>query len=365
MKRISLLCLLSIVFLISKAQIVSFNAAELGKLKELIRTDPEVQKQWKGLMETANTALNAVPNPADTILTEGLLVGDPRKTKTIETLNDMPKVYAFSYAYKITGEEKFLSKAVLFLSAWANKNKPQGNPINDTNLDQIIFAYDLLKEDLTPDANKAVRLWLKEVGDQEIKSYKKAAKGNGKTHFNNWNSHRIKTVAEVAWAINDKRLQDWALAAFKRQISQNLLPDGSSIDFHERDALHYHIYDVNPLLLAATIIARAGNFGENPYLYRSKEGSSLKKSIDWLIPFFTGEKTHAEWVNSTSAFDKKRAANGEKGYIAGTLFKPLEARSSIALASYFEPQLLTVFQAEGQTKENYPTWQFVLNEVKR
>jgi hypothetical protein len=40
------------------------------------------------------------------------------------------------------------------------------------------------------------------------------------------------------------------------------------------------------------------------------------------IAFYHGAKTHGEFVNSTVAFDKKRAANGEKGYAAGTLFEP-------------------------------------------
>jgi hypothetical protein len=308
--------------------------------------------------------LTAVPSPADTILTEGILQGDPRKIKTWESLNDMQKVYALSLAYQINGDKKYLSKASEFLGAWAKSNRPQGNPINDTNLDRIIFAYDLLKKDITPELNSDVITWLKEVADQQIKSYDKAVK-RGKPSVNNWNSHRIKEVAEVAWAINNAELKSWAINAYKAQIEVNLLPDGSTTDFHERDALHYHVYGVDPLLVAATIIARGSSFEGNPYTFTSKSGSSLKKSIDWLIPFFTGEKTHAEWVNSKVAFDKKRAANGEKGYIAGTLFKPAEARTSIALAQYFEPQLLTIYRKEGKKDTKYPNFQFVLNEVKR
>lgn len=99
--------------------------------------------------------------------------------------------------------------------------------------------------------------------------------------------------------------------------------------------------------------------------YESKEGNSLKKSIEWLLPYFTGEKKHAEWVNSKSAFDKKRADNGEKGYIAGTLFKPSSAGTSVALAGYFDSSMLSIYQQEAKTESKYPTWQFVLNEIKR
>jgi hypothetical protein len=366
MRKIILLGFLCFCFLISHAQVVSLTTNELAKLKKMTGSKPGVKVLWRDLLKIADEAIIATPNPADTILTEGILQGNPRKIKTWESLNDMQKVYALSLAYKLTGDQKYLNKASEFLGAWAKINHPQGNPINDTNLDRIIFAYDLLKNDLSAALRNEVALWLEEVANQEIKSYNKAASGKGKTHVNNWNSHRIKEVAEVAWAINNAKLKEWAINTYKMQIEANLLPDGSSYDFHERDALHYHIYDVDPLLVAATIIARDGSFDGNPYTFTSKTGSSLKKSIDWLIPFYTGEKTHAEWVNSKSAFDKKRAANGEKGYIAGTLFKPAEARTSIALAHYFERQLLTVYQKEIKEDNNYyPTWQFVLNEVKR
>jgi hypothetical protein len=358
----SIFCLLCI---ISKAQVVSLSTAELTNLKSLINSDNQVGMYWVSLQITADESLTATPNPADTILTEGILQGDPRKIKTGRSLGDMEKVYALAFAYKITGDKKYIVKTSEFLSAWSQRNQPQGNPINDTNLDRIIFAYDLVKNDLSTDVNSAVTNWLSKVALQEIKTYNAKVKSNSSTYFNNWNSHRIKEVAEVAWAINDIQLKTWVIESYKKQIAKNLNPDGSSYDFHERDALHYHIYDVDPLMVAATILSRDGKFGENPYTYKSPEGNSLKNSVDWLVPFFTGEKTHGEFVNSKVAFDKKRAANGEKGYIAGTLFRPQEARTSIALANYFDKDMLGIYQSNINAKLKYPTWQFVLNEVKR
>lgn len=365
MKRILLFCICCLLFTVTKAQVVSLNSAELKKLQRIVKTDADAKKHWESLLKDADEALLATPNPADTLLTEGILQGDPRKTRTWKSIEDMQKVYALAFAFKITGDKKYLAKTSEFLLAWAPRNQPQGNPINDTNLDRIIFAYDLVKNDLSTDVNLATAAWLMKVGSQQIKSFDKAASGKSLTYMNNWNSHRLKEVAEVAWAINDEKLKLWVMDIYKKQIAKNLNPDGSSWDFHERDALHYHIYDVDPLMVAATILKRDGKFGDNPYSYKSPEGSSLKGSVDWLVPFFTGEKTHAEWVNSKSSFDKKRAANGEKGYIAGTLFKPTEARTSIALADFFDNKMLSLYQANINSKSKYPTWQFVLNEVKR
>lgn len=365
MKRLFLLGIFCLLFIVAKAQVVSLNGAELKKLQRIVKTDVDAKKQWESLLKDANEALTVIPNPADTLLTEGILQGDPRKTRTWKSIEDMQKVYALAFAYKVTNDISYLIKTSEFLKAWATRNQPQGNPINDTNLDRIIFAYDLVKNDLSAEINLATRAWLMKVGSQQIKSFDKAASGKSLTYMNNWNSHRLKEVAEVAWAINDEKLKLWVIDLYKKQIAKNLNADGSSYDFHERDALHYHIYDVDPLMVVATILKRDGNFGDNPYRYKSAEGSSLKGSVDWLVPFFTGEKTHAEWVNSKSSFDKKRAANGEKGYIAGTLFKPTEARTSIALAAYFDKSMLGLYQAHINSTSKYPTWQFVLNEAKK
>jgi len=366
MKKLYLFSFYYFLFFSANAQIASLTAAEVAKLKNLVRTDSEVNLQFKDVLNTANESLSSKPNPADTILSEGILQGDPRKTKTWKCLEDMQKIYTLGLAYKVNGEQKYLDKASEFLWAWARINKPQGNPINDTNLDRIIFTYDLLKNDLGPKVGLVMKAWLKEVAQQEMKTLKEAmANKRSFKSFNNWHSHRIKVLAEVAAALENKAIMNDVMQLYKAQISKNLRNDGSSFDFHERDALHYHIYDVDPLLVAATILTRDKGIEGDFYTYTSKEGNSLKKSVDWLIPYFTGEKTHAEWVNSKSAFDKKRAENGEKGYIAGTLFKPSAARTSIALADYFDSELLHLYQQQAKTKLKYPTWQFVLNEVKR
>lgn len=366
MKRLFLCSIFCSLFMMAQAQLVSLSSTELAKLKKLVKTNAEVKKHTDGLLETAKEALLASPNPADTILSEGILQGDPRKTKTWNSLNDMPKIYALGLSYQLTGETKYIDKASEFLTAWAKKNQPMGNPINDTNLDRLIFTYDLLKTKLNPDSKLAVETWLMEVAKQELKTLAEASKNKGSSKgFNNWNSHRIKILIQIAFALEDQELKAQATEAYLIQIEQNLKEDGSSFDFLERDALHYHVYDVDPLMVAATILNRDPKAKQDFYSYQAKNGASLKKGVHFLIPYFTGEKTHAEFVNSKAAFDKKRAANGEKGYIAGTPFHPAEARSSIALANYFEPALLKVYQDQAKSSSSYPTWQFVLNEVKR
>ena len=149
----------------------------------------------------------------------------------------------------------------------------------------------------------------------------------------------------------------------KIQLVKNLYADGSGYDFKERDALHYHAYDLEPLLKLAIVLKRAT--GQDYYSYVSETGSSIKKSTEWFVPFVTGEQTHEEFVHSKVRFDSLRAANHEAGYKAGTLFDSKNGLKTLALAAYFDPQLADTYKKAKHTSEQYGDWQLVLNAVRK
>ncbi|WP_443936995.1 alginate lyase family protein [Pedobacter sp. MW01-1-1] len=366
-KKIALTTLIALLARASEAQIVSLNTQELRTVSALIKTNADARFCTDTLINRTDTYLKDSPNPADTILTEGILKGDPRKVKTWKQLEDMQKVYSFALAFKMTNKKKYLQAANDFILAWASRNQPQGNPINDTNLDKIIFSIDLLKADLPTKTVETANAWLLKVAEAETKRYPYIDNDtNPRTRpINNWHSHRIKIVAEVAFTIENESLKEWVRKQYVRHIGLNLNPDGSSFDFHERDALHYHVYDLEPLMVAATILARDPAFDQNPYTLQSANKSSLKRSFDWFLPYYTGKKTHQEFVHSKQKFDRDRAKNGEKGYQIGHIFNANEADGLIQKTAYFDADLLYVYQEKAKTKKEYPHIQFILNKAKQ
>ena len=82
-------------------------------------------------------------------------------------------------------------------------------------------------------------------------------------------------------------------------------------DFHERDALHYVTYDLDPLMMAA-LAAKA--HGEDWLGWKSADGVSLASALDWLAPYAAGEKVHIEFANSKVQFDRDRAGAGQAEY---------------------------------------------------
>lgn len=361
MNRVVLFFCLGLPWTRAGAQYVGPDQKEIRHLRSLVKTDSSAKMQYKGLEDIANAALNEDPNPIDTIRSEGLLQGDPRKTATQASLRDMRKMYALALVYRVSRDKKYFKGAATYIMAWAATTGSRGDPIDDTNLDPAIAGFDMVKDDLPPEQAAAITDWLRRTADAEIHAvYNRPERA---TSSNNWHSHRLKIVGEIAFAIGDTALQGYAIRGLKEQIARNLNPDGSSADFLTRDALHYHVYDLEPLLTLAIVLQKAT--GVDYYSWRSPTGSSIRQSVGWLVPFVDGRQTHAEFVNSTVDFDRRRAQNGEKAYQAGTLFDPKNGVATLVLASRFDAGLLQTARQVLGTNVRYPTWQAVLNAPGR
>ncbi len=130
------------------------------------------------------------------------------------------------------------------------------------------MAYDLTEADL-PAATRAKvdKMWRGMAA-----GYLDAMDAKPKNFNTNWQSHRVKLAAMAAFQTGDAKLIDRARAAFRARSSTNIQPDGSVFDFHERDALHYVTYDLDPLMMAA-LSAKA--HGEDWLNWKSDNGVSL------------------------------------------------------------------------------------------
>jgi len=343
------------------AQSISFTNEEIIRLQQLVATDRSAHKQFFIIEKQAIAAIHDTPNPIDTITTEGRLQGDPKKTATQNALADMKKMYAFALVYRVKKDTAYLQPAIDFLVAWAAKNHPNGDPIDETNLDPAFHCYDLIKEDVPPAYKILIEQWFRQVASAETKDMQPLVITDGNS--NNWNSHRLKIEGEVAWCLNDEPLKQYVTENLERHLAANLNADSTSWDLIERDALHYHCYDLQPLTHLAIIIQK--NTGVDYYHHETSSGASISKSLEYLIPFVTGERIHPEFVHSRVAFDAARAKNNEPAYMAGNPFKPSEALGVVTVAAWYKPSLLTLVQKLKNSNERFPDWQSVMNEVTR
>ncbi len=142
------------------AQHVGWSNDDMVQLRVWLRAsnqDGSLVRLYAAQRALADQALTEDPHPIDTIRSEGLLQGDPKKTATQAALKDMTKMYALALLYKISGDRIYLEQLESYLTAWASTDHPRGDPIDDTNLDPVIEAYDMVKSDVTAGTARAVR----------------------------------------------------------------------------------------------------------------------------------------------------------------------------------------------------------------
>ncbi|MFW5846280.1 MAG: iduronate-2-sulfatase, partial [Planctomycetota bacterium] len=100
------------------------------------------------------------------------------------------------------------------------------------------------------------------------------------------------------------------------------------------------------------------------YTWEGPEGGSLKKSVDFVVPYATGEKTHKEWVDSRVRLDQERAAAGLEKYRPGRLYEPKSAHELMEYASFFDSGLIPLaLSLDDSDAERYPGWRMLVHDA--
>lgn len=315
--------------------------------------------QNKKIIE-ANNLLGVEPNPIAKISTEGKLDSDPLKIRSVESLLDARKFYTLAYAYSITKSSSYFDNARALILAWADTYNASGNSIDETQLLPFIEGYFWIKDDLIDTDREHISQWLRSIAYREMK-----VRFNDERDYSNWNSHRINIIGQIGYAVNDNTLIKYAISEYKQHVKNNLNADGSSYDSVTRDSLSYHCYNLLPLLSLAKASIMYGDSSENLYEYVSTTGSSLKKSIEYLYPYVDGSKSHREFVNSKSEWDKRTAKSGQTRSLQGRLFKPSETIDTLQLAYFFDEGTLPYVQTILSNNALYPSFEIMLNSEQK
>lgn len=282
----------------------------------------------------AAKALDRPPGAISQLHTEGTLPGKGIREISLVAKRDQPIVLDLALAWRLTGDRRYLDQAGRYLEAWADIYQMSFNPIDETGFDTLMLATDLTETDLPP----ALKAKLDGFWRRMAAGYLDAMDASPKNAATNWQSHRVKLAAMAAFQAGDSKLIKRARLAYRKQITANIQADGSVHDFHERDALHYVTYDLDPLMMAA-LTARA--HGEDWYAWKAPAGAGLADALRWLEPYALGEKTHIEFANSKIQFDRDRAAAGQSEY-APHPWNRANAVGTYALAAQLDPHYATL-----------------------
>jgi hypothetical protein len=262
-------------------------------------------------MKRVAAQLNDQPKPLARLHTEGTLPHEGIYDRSVEAEQDLTLMRDAALVWRATGDDRYLKLVDRFLLAWTSTYQPSFNPIDETHFDALILAYDLTASALPVKTRNAAVAFIGKLASGYIARIDGQTRPLTGTFRNNWQSHRVKLVAMAAFALDDRKLIASAQRLFVEQVGNNIAPGGETVDFGERDALHYVVYDLDPLVMAA-LAARRHN--RNWLNERGANGATLGIALDWLTPYALGEKTHEEFVHSSVAFDAKRREAGVPGY---------------------------------------------------
>lgn len=304
----------------------------------------------------AEAALARVPGPLPVVHTEGTLPGQGIRDASLVARRDLPAMLDFALAWRITGERKYLDAADRFLRAWAGTYIVSLNPIDETNFDAMILAYDLTETDLPAGTRAAMDGFLRNLAT----GYLDDMDGAPRHFYTNWQSHRIKIAALASFQLGDARLIERTFEDYQKHVATNVLAEGTVFDFHERDAIHYVLYNVDPMMMAG-LAAQA--HGLDWFGWKNASGTGVSSVIDWLTPYVEGTKTHQEFVHSRIAFDAQRLAAGQTEY-AGP-WRPERAVNTLALASLLDDRYAPSLEALLATTDRRPPSWVVLYRAAR
>ena len=302
------------------------------------RRVPLPAEERAALLHAAEGALKRSPDPLPVVHVEGTLPTLPSYQRALQARKDWAAMEALASAYIVDRDTRYVEGYARYLSAWLDVYKVSGNPIDETRLAQWLLAYRSAGAALPSGLSERMRQF---ACDLAIR-YTQPQPASRKTSTNNWQSHRVKLAVMGAHVCGEAALITAAEAAFAKQIDDNLLANGETVDFAERDAIHYVVYSVEPLLEAA-LFARL--HGRPLFAITGRDGQSISRTLEWLAPYARGEKTHEEFVHSRVRFDAERAAAGVPGFSGP--FLPKSAQWTYWLAAQMDGKWLEVSRKLG------------------
>ena len=295
-------------------------------IQTLLTKEPNhlVSKRLRLFFTLAREGMSAKISPVEKLEFEGIVFSDPRYKRSSEAVKDFRLILSWAVFGAFEGGElgsQYTQRAQEGIRAWVNTCRPDGNPINQNHFIPLLCAMDLVHSTLNPEGQTRTGEWLEKIlslGDKHFESKNSTAT----VLVNNHQTWHLAVRGMVARMIGNKEEIQKTRELFDRHSMKNLNADGTSFDFSQRDALHYHAYNLEAYVYYLIFTKRN----------LSAEGEErVFRALGFLKPYFLGEKQHLEFVKTTVKFDVTRKETNDP-HFQNRPWEPQRARKLLRLS---------------------------------
>jgi Alginate lyase len=329
-----------------------------------------VPRDLARMWQLAGESLGLVARPIGRFELAGTLNEHPGHVRSDQAKRNFPAIFALAVTGRSAPEPlRSRSRAVAArgLLAWAAVYRPTGNPIDEWFFVPLLQAVDLVAGTLAPAGQTALRDWAGQFVTSGESFYAPRAARNP-SRGNNWMARHLLIVAVAATVAGDTaargRIPDrlTAFAARNYVAGPDGRRDGRTTDFVQRDALHYHIAAVQPLV---EVLMYA------PGLVGPDVRAAVLSGLEFVRPFFLGEREHIEFAHTANAFDRERRDAGNPVFrlapwdpdhgrvllrLARAVFPEIRGWTEPIVDHRYDPRtkLLTAIHGEPQRQAEWP-----------
>lgn len=257
-------------------------------------------------------------------------------TDFVEKNNFISAVKTLTKAYKISNNNKYAIKNLALIKAWFLNDETKMNPnvnfgqyipgqsegrcfgiIEFGGLTEVLQFLELAKANNLLDKNteKGMRNWFTEYSNwlknSKLAKEEAARKNNHATHYD------VQLLNILVYLNRIDEVQDYLSTITKSRIFQQIEPDGSQpLELARTKSFSYTVMNLHAFLELAALGQKVGVPLWN---VTSKDGRSIKKAFQFMLPYITNKK---EWqfkqIESTKHDEEELIADLKK---ARKLFK--------------------------------------------
>lgn len=305
-----------------------------ASLKNFIQTHPssEIARSSQVLLIQAQRDLgNTIFTPLTKLYFRGIVPTDPKHIQSVNAVNQFPHLFAFAVCARIASGEiaesclRSVKQGILGSGAnpgWVRVYQSSGDPIDEIRLIELFLAIDWAMPLMAANEKAQVQNWLLQFQTNGDLFYLHSTASDPNLKANNSNTLRM-AIRSLVMRIAHGHMEDLQNAPLvHEQVLSNLLPpagwrpnpnctndigikDYMSLDFRERDALTYHVFDLDAFSKIALYA---------PQAVSPSDHQIIADAWNLVEPFYLGSKIHVEFVCSTTPYDAKECALGSASY---------------------------------------------------